>query len=163
MKKKFVSIVLAALMVVTMTAGCGKSEPKAPVITASPASNSGTENQTGTGAIGDAGNQSVTPDSETPTDASKQVFTLDYGIIIFTDDSNMTAASFLGPLEYSEDYITIADEVNGLALTFAVTELSDGEIEIDMGDLGVARVAIQTKPILMMQIKKIIEEYTLVA
>ena len=78
MKKKFVSIVLAALMVVTMTAGCGKSEQDASDNTNSTNSNPRTENQTGTGAAGDTGNQSVTPAPETSTDAPQQVLTRDY-------------------------------------------------------------------------------------
>ena len=188
MKKKFVSIVLAALMVVTMTAGCGESEPEASDITASPASNPGTENQAGTDVTGDADNQAV----GTSTDDPKKVFTLDYdeldawisygfkgtspsgeevllginsgsdyGIIIVTNDSDMTVFGYEGAYEYSYDdsvdygYITIANEV------FGFKELSDGELEIDMGDLGVTRVAVQTQPIVMMRIEEIIEGYTL--
>ena len=78
MKKKFVSIVLTALMVVTMTTGCGESKTETPAVTPSPASNPGTESQTGTGAAGDTGNQSVTPAPETSTDAPQQVLTRDY-------------------------------------------------------------------------------------
>ena len=193
MKKKFVSIVLTALMVVTMTAGCGTSEPKAPVTTTSPASNQGTENRTGTGDTSDAGNQSVTSDAETSTDDPKQVLTLDYdeldawiysgfigtspsgkrvflglnaewnyGILIVTDDSDMTVFGYEGAYEYSYDdsveygSITIADQV------FGYKELPDGELEIDMGDdLGVTRVANQTKPILMIHLREIIDKYTL--
>ena len=188
MKKKFVSIVLAALMMVTMTAGCGESKPETP----SSDSNPGTENQTGTGATGDAENQSDTSAPGTPADAPRQVFTLDYdeldawinygfmgtspsgvgvllginagsdyGIIIVTDDSDMTVFGYEGAYEYSYDdsvdygYITIAGEA------FGFKELSDGELEIDMGDLGVTRVAIQTQPIVMMRIEEIIKEYTL--
>ncbi|MCH5339719.1 MAG: hypothetical protein J1E03_13125, partial [Acetatifactor sp.] len=63
--------------------------------------------------------------------------------------------------EYSYDdsvdygYITIAGEV------FGYKELNDGELEIDMSDLGVTRVAIQTQPIVMIRIEEIIEKYTL--
>ncbi|MCH5340966.1 MAG: hypothetical protein J1E01_05840 [Acetatifactor sp.] len=188
MKKKFVSIVLAALMVVTMTAGCGKSEQEASDTKTSKGSNSGIENQTGTDAADDAQNE-----SETSKDTPKQVFTLDYneldawinygfmgtspsgeevllginagsdyGILIVTNDSDMTVFGYEGAYEYSYDdsvdygYITIADEV------FGYKELNDGELEIDMGDLGVTRVAIQTQPIVMIRIKEIIEKYTLV-
>ena len=187
MKKRFVSIVLVVLMAVTMTAGCGASEPD------SPASNPGTENKTGTGDAGDTGDHSVTPAPETPTDTPKQVFKLDYdeldawinygfkgtspsgeevllginsgsdhGIIIITNDNDMTVYGYEGAYEYSYDdsvdygNITIADE------EFGFKELSDGELEIDMGDLGVTRVAIQTQPIMMMRIKEIIDDYTLV-
>lgn len=187
MKKRFVSIVLVVLMAVTLTAGCGASEPD------SPASNPGTENQTGTGDTGDTEEHSVISVPETPTDTPKQVFTLDYdeldawinygfmgtspsgeevllginagsdrGIIIITNDSDMTVYGYEGAYEYSYDdsvdygNITIADEV------FGFKELSDGELEIDMGDLGVTRVAIQTQPIMMMRIKEIIDDYTLV-
>lgn len=169
MKKKFVSIVLAALMVVTMTAGCGESEPEASDINDSPTSN-----------------------PETSINDSKQVFTLDYdeldswvnygfmgtspsgeevllginagsdyGIIIITNDSDMTVYGYEGAYEYSYDdsvdygYITIAGEV------FGYKELNDGELEIDMSDLGVTRVAIQTQPIVMIRIEEIIEKYTL--
>ena len=169
MKKKFVSIVLAALMVVTMTAGCGESEPEALDSNASPTSN-----------------------PETSINDSKQVFTLDYdeldswvnygfmgtspsgeevllginagsdyGIIIITNDSDMTVYGYEGAYEYSYDdsvdygYITIAGEV------FGYKELNDGELEIDMSDLGVTRVAIQTQPIVMIRIEEIIEKYTL--
>ena len=192
MKKKFVSIVLAALMVVTMTAGCGESESEAPDITSSPASNSGTENQTGTGATDDAENQSVTPEPETSTDDPKQVFTLDYdeldawikdgfmgtspsgkgvllglnegwnyGILIVTDDSDMTVFGYEGASERSYDdsidygHMTIADQV------FGYKELSDGVMDIDMGDdIGVIRIDFQTKYFLMKRIKEIIEDYT---
>ncbi|MCH5272310.1 MAG: hypothetical protein J1E35_01425 [Lachnospiraceae bacterium] len=202
MKNKFVSIVLAALMVVTMTAGCGASEPEA-----SPTSNPGTENQTGTGAAGDvgnqsvtpapetsadAGNQSVTPAPETSADAPKQVLTLDYdeldawikagfmgtspsgkevllglnegwnyGILIVTDDSDMTVFGYEGASERSYDdsidygHITIADQV------FGYKERSDGVWDIDMGDdIGVTRIDYQTKFFLMERIKEIIKDYT---
>lgn len=188
MKKKFVSIVLAALMVVTMTAGCGESEQKSSDRKSSKDSNSEIENQTGNGSIDDAQNE-----SETSKDTPKQVLTLDYdelnawinggfmgtspsgkevhlglnaewnyGILIVTDDSDMTVFGYEGAYKYSYDdsieygYITIADQA------FGYKELPDGELEIDMGDdLGVTRVANQTKPVLMKRIEEIIEKYTL--
>ena len=187
MKNKFVCIVLAALMVVTMTAGCGASEPEA-----APASKPGTQNQTGSGADGDVGNQSVTPAPETSADAPKQALTLDYdeldawikdgfmgigpsgkgvllglnegwnyGILIVTDDSDMTVFGYEGASERSYDdsidygHITIADQV------FGYKELSDGVWDIDMGDdIGVTRIDYQTKFFLMERIKEIIKDYT---
>ena len=203
MKKKLISIVLAALMVVTVTAGCGESEPdapavtaapeskpEAPAVTAAPESKSGTENQTGADVTGDAGNQLETPAPDTPADEPKQLLVLDYGqldawinygftgtcpsgegvlmginanndygIIIVTDDSNMTVFGYEGAYERSYDdsvdygHITISDKV------FGFKELSDGVLEIDMGDLGVTRAAVQTQPILMMRLKEIITNY----
>ena len=187
MKKKFVSIVLAALMVVTMTAGCGESEQKSSDRKSSKDSNSEIENQTGNGSIDDAQNE-----SETSKDAPKQVLTLDYdeldawikdgfmgtspsgkgvllglnegwnyGILIVTDDSDMTVFGYEGASERSYDdsidygHITIADQV------FGYKELSDGVMDIDMGDdIGVTRIDFQTKYFLMERIKEIIEDYT---
>lgn len=87
----------------------------------------------------------------------------DYGIIIFADDSTMTAASFVGPITYTNEYMTIADETNGLALTFTVTEVGDGVLALDMGELGTATVAVQVKETVLNFVKLAIDGYTHVA
>lgn len=87
----------------------------------------------------------------------------DYGIIIFADDSTMTAASFMGPITYTNEYMTIADEANGLALTFTVTEVGDGVLALDMGELGTATVAVQVKETVLNFVKLAIDGYTHVA
>lgn len=87
----------------------------------------------------------------------------EYGIIIFTDDSTMTAVSFVGPITYSDEYMTITDEANGLALTMSVTEIGDGTLALDMGNLGVATVTAQTKDTVLNFIKMSIDGYTHVA
>lgn len=87
----------------------------------------------------------------------------DYGIIIFADDSTMTAASFMGPITYTNEYMTIADEANGLALTFTVAEVGDGVLALDMGELGTATVAVQVKETVLNFVKLAIDGYTHVA
>ncbi len=87
----------------------------------------------------------------------------DYGIIIFADDDDMTAASFVGPVTYSGEYMTITDETNGLSLTCSVTEIGDGTIALDMGDLGTATINVQTREVVLDLIKTAIEGYTHVA
>lgn len=194
MKKKLVSFVLSALMVVSLTTGCGGEEPVAPDSASVSTANQGAVNPGGTAGNGGAGDQ-ATPDPALGADASQQMVVLDYdqlnewiysgwigtstsgegvllatssnydyGILIFTDDESMNAVSFLGPFEtdYAE-YMKISDEVNGLSITFAVTELDDGEIQLDMGEYGVATVSIRTKENVMLHVKEIIEKYTQVA
>lgn len=87
----------------------------------------------------------------------------DYGIIIFADDSNMTAASFVGPITYNNEYMTITDETNGLALTCAVSEVGDGTLALDLGEYGVATVDVQVREVVLNFIKLAIEGYTHVA
>lgn len=86
-----------------------------------------------------------------------------YGIIIFADDSDRTAASFVGPITYTDEYMTITDEANGLALTFAVSEVGDGVLALDMGSNGVATVAAQVRETVLDFIRLAIEGYTHVA
>ena len=83
-----------------------------------------------------------------------------YGIMIFADDSTMTAASFVGPITYNNEYMTITDETNGLALTFSVAEVGDGTLLLDMGNLGTATVAAQTQDTVLNFIKLSIDGYT---
>lgn len=87
----------------------------------------------------------------------------EYGIIIFNDDSTMTAASFVGAITYGDEYMTITDEANGLALTMSVTEIGDGTLALDMGNLGVATVTAQIKDTVLNYIKMSIDGYTHVA
>lgn len=87
----------------------------------------------------------------------------DYGLAIFEDNSDMTAASFLGPITYNNEYMTITDETNGLSITFIVAEVSDGTLSLNMGDLGVATVTVQAREIVLDYVKKAIEGYTHVA
>ncbi len=87
----------------------------------------------------------------------------DYGIIIFADDDSMTAASFVGPITYSGQYMTIADEANGLALTIAVVDAGDGALAFDMGELGAAIVYAQTREVVLDLMKTAIDEYTHIA
>lgn len=87
----------------------------------------------------------------------------DYGIIIFADDSTMTAASFMGPITYTDTYITITDEANGLALTFTVAEVGDGVLALDMGNLGTATIAAQVKETVLSFVKLAIDGYTHIA
>lgn len=88
---------------------------------------------------------------------------MNYGILIIADDSTMTAVSFVGPVTENGSSLTISDETNGLALTFSVTDLDDGVLALDMGNLGVATVAFQTKENTLNFIKMAIDGYTHVA
>lgn len=89
--------------------------------------------------------------------------TSDYGIIIFADDSTMTAASFVGPITYNNEYMTITDESNGLAITFSVADAGDGALVLNLGEYGVATVAAQTPEVVLNFIKLAIDQYTHVA
>jgi len=89
--------------------------------------------------------------------------TSDYGIIIFADDSTMTAASFVGPITYNNEYMTITDESNGLAITYAVAEAGDGTLVLNLGEYGVATVAAQTPEVMLNFIKLAIDQYTHIA
>lgn len=87
----------------------------------------------------------------------------DYAIIIFGDNSDMTAVSFIGPVTFSGEYATITDEANGMSLTFSVAEVGDGEIALDMGDIGYAVVGAATKESVLETIKIAIENYKHIA
>lgn len=87
----------------------------------------------------------------------------DYAVIIFGDNSDMTAASFAGAVTYAGDYATITDEANGMALTFSVAEVGDGTIALDMGDIGSAVVTAATRENVLATIKIAIENYTHIA
>ena len=89
--------------------------------------------------------------------------TSDYGIIIFADDSTMTAASFVGPITYNNEYMTITDESNGLAITFSVADAGDSTLVLNLGEYGVATVAAQTQDVVLNFIKLAIDQYTHVA
>lgn len=87
----------------------------------------------------------------------------EYAIIIFGDNSDMTAVSFAGPITYTDEYATIVDEANGLALTFSVAEVNDTTLALDMGDVGTAIIAAATKEDVLSTIKIAIENYKHVA
>lgn len=87
----------------------------------------------------------------------------EYAIIIFGDNSDMTAVSFAGPITYTDEYATIVDEANGLALTFSVAEVNDTTLALDMGDVGTAIIAAATKEDVLNTIKIAIENYKHVA
>lgn len=87
----------------------------------------------------------------------------EYAIIIFGDNSDMTAVSFVGPITYAGELATITDETNGLALTFSVAQVNDTTLAIDMGDVGSAVIAAATKEDVLSVIKIAIENYKHVA
>jgi len=87
----------------------------------------------------------------------------EYAIIIFGDNSDMTAASFVGPITYTDDYATITDETNGLSLTFTVAEVNDTTLALDMGDIGTAIITAAAKEDVLSTIKIAIENYKHVA
>lgn len=87
----------------------------------------------------------------------------DYGILIFADDSTMEAASFVGPITYGDDYMTITDEVNGYAWTFGVSENTDGTLVFEFGELGGTTVVVaQPRESILNFIKMAIDGYKLV-
>ncbi|MEG2931784.1 MAG: hypothetical protein RR825_08345, partial [Ruthenibacterium sp.] len=46
-------------------------------------------------------------------------------IIVFGDNSDMTAASFVGTVTYDDTTGTIVDETTNSSLTFGITQISD--------------------------------------
>lgn len=87
----------------------------------------------------------------------------EYAVIIFGDNSDMTAVSFVGPITYTDEFATITDETNGLALTFSVAQVNDTTLALDMGDVGSAVIAAATKEDVLSVIKAAIENYKHVA
>lgn len=87
----------------------------------------------------------------------------DYAVLIFCDNSDMTAASFVGPLTETDTLATITDETNGLALTFGVTQLSETSIALDMGEIGTATITAAAKEDLLNVLKIAIENYKHIA
>lgn len=87
----------------------------------------------------------------------------EYAVIIFGDNSDMTAVSFAGPITYTDEFATITDEANGLALTFSVAQVNDTTLALDMGDVGTAVIAAATKEDVLSVIKVAIENYKHVA
>lgn len=87
----------------------------------------------------------------------------EYAVIIFGDNSDMTAVSFVGPITYTDEFATITDEANGLALTFTVAQVNDTTLALDMGDIGTAVIAAATKEDVLSVIKVAIENYKHVA
>lgn len=84
-------------------------------------------------------------------------------IIIFGDNSDMTAASFLGTISYDDTTGTIVDEVNGSSLTFGVVQISEDTIELDMGDVGKATIKAAAKEDVLETIKSAIDNYKHIA
>lgn len=84
-------------------------------------------------------------------------------IIIFGDNSDMTAASFVGTISYGDTTATIVDEANGTSLSFGVSQVSDDTIALDMGDIGTATIKAATKDEVLKTIKNAIDNYTHVA
>jgi len=87
----------------------------------------------------------------------------EYAIIIFGDNSDMTAVSFAGPITYTDEFATITDEANGLALTFSVAEVNETTLALDMGDIGTAVITAASKEDVLNTIKIAIENYKHVA
>ena len=84
-------------------------------------------------------------------------------IIIFGDNSDMTAASFVGPITYDGDYATISDTANGMTLTFSVKSINDSTLSLDMGDVGTAQISAATKEEVLSTIKTAVENYRHIA
>lgn len=87
----------------------------------------------------------------------------DYAIIIFGDNSDMTAASFMGPITYTDTLATITDVSNGMALSFGVAQISDDTLALDMGEIGVAAIQSMPKEDVLATLKLAIENYKHVA
>ena len=87
----------------------------------------------------------------------------DYAIIIFGDNSDMTAASFVGPITYTDTLATITDEANGMSLTFGVTQIRDDTLSLDMGDIGTATIQAKSKEEVLATLKLAIENYRHIA
>lgn len=87
----------------------------------------------------------------------------EYAIIIFGDNSDMTAVSFVGPITYNGDYATISDTSNGMNLTFSVKSVNDTTLSLDMGDIGTATITATTKENVLNTIKTAIENYKHIA
>ena len=84
-------------------------------------------------------------------------------IIIFGDNSDMTAVSFVGEITYEGDFATITDVASSLALTFGVKQVSDDTIELDMGDVGSAAIQAAAPETVLETIKTAIDYYRHVA
>lgn len=87
----------------------------------------------------------------------------DYAIIIFGDNSDMTAASFMGPITYTDTLATITDVSNGMALSFGIAQISDDTLALDMGEIGVAAIQSMPKEDVLATLKLAIENYKHVA
>lgn len=87
----------------------------------------------------------------------------DYAIIIFGDNSDMTAASFMGPVTYTDTLATITDAANGMALTFGIAQISEDTLALDMGEIGAAAIQAMPKEDVLAALKLAIENYKHVA
>lgn len=89
--------------------------------------------------------------------------TNDYAIIIFADNSDMTAASFMGPITYTDTLATITDTANGMALTFGVAQISDDTLALDMGEIGMAAIQSASQKDILEVLKLAIDSYKHIA
>ncbi|MEG0167743.1 MAG: hypothetical protein RR709_07730, partial [Ruthenibacterium sp.] len=80
-------------------------------------------------------------------------------IIIFGDNTDMTAVSFVGAITYEGDMATITDEANESTLTFGVTQISEDTLELDMGDVGKATIQAGSKEDVLAVLKTAVTEY----
>lgn len=80
-------------------------------------------------------------------------------IIIFGDNTDMTAVSFVGAITYTETTATITDEANQSTLTFGVNQTAEDTIELDMGDIGKATIKSAAQADILTAIKNAIENY----
>lgn len=84
-------------------------------------------------------------------------------IIIFGDNSDMTAASFVGAVTYTDTSGTITDEANESSLTFGINQIAEDTIELDMGDIGIATIKAASQEEVLETIKVAIENYEHIA
>lgn len=180
--KKLMVLTLALMMTFSLTACGGKNDP-APASTAAPAAAPApTSSEAPANSVAsetDTEELVYTLDYETisawvdagyiGTDESGSpvVMAIDAAnetaIIIFGDNSDMTAASFVGAITYSDTTGTITDEANESTLTFGVTQVSEDTIELDMGDLGKATIKAASKEDVLEAIKNAIDNYEHIA
>ena len=174
MKKLVLLITILALALALVA--CGGAEPAAPVAsTPAPAASASTseapaaESEELVYTLDYDNIASWVAAGMIGTDAtgSPVVFAMDAAgesaIIIFGDNSDMTAVSFLGSITYENDLATITDETNGLALTFGMTQTAEDTLELDMGDVGTATVTDAALEEVLETIKNAIDNYTHVA
>ncbi len=84
-------------------------------------------------------------------------------VIIFGDNSDMTAVSFVGPIIYAGQYAAITDVSNGATLLFTISAVNETTLAFDMGDIGTATVTAATKEDVLNTIKIAIENYVHIA
>lgn len=152
MKKLLTILMVAALALSLVACGGAPATPAAPAPAAStpasseaaPAESTPAESTPAQSAV--AGNDwGLTEGYMGMSSANEAVcigFNEDWSLSVFVAMSeDAEYASFVGPaVDNGDGTVTITDEENELALTFGVTELENGNLELDMGDLGTAEV-----------------------